>query len=392
MQGVFDSTLPDGRAPATLSVRGGALVATLAGEASSDAVELALPLVGLQLEIGGADGHVVFCRHPDHPGRVLHGRGAEMRALLLPHVGAADQALLERKLREGPRSIWGPIAGFAVGLVLVLWLLTRSAGLFVGMLPMSVDQTLGAAAKPLVLADATGKVVTEPAVRGPVDAIMARIVASSAMPELGYDLTIVRSETVNAFAMPGGYVVVFTGLLKQIETPDQLAAVLAHEWTHVTDRHGLRSVAQSLGVIAVIELALGDVTGVLGSAVELFSLSQVRSYGRELEEASDAEAVRILARGGWDPGAVAGFFASLAAHSPSSEAPEALAWLSTHPSHAERVAAAQALAKRPDVRTLRDSAPDAPKVDWGALRAALRSEGEAKAPAADAKAAEEESR
>lgn len=372
MQGVFDPSLEGGRAPATLHVRGADLVATLEGGA-----ELALPLAGLQLEIGGADGHVVFCRHERHPGRVLHGRGAEMRALLLPHVGARDAELLQKKLRDGPRSLWVPIAGFAAALLLTLWLLSRSAGLLVGMLPFSVDQTLGSTAKPLVLADATGKVVTEPAVRAPIDAIMARIVASSAMPELGYDLTVVRSETVNAFAMPGGYVVVFTGLLEQIEQPEQLAAVLAHEWTHVTGRHGMRSVAQSLGVIAVIELALGDVTGVLGSAVELFSLSQVRSYGRELEEASDAEAVRILARGGWDPEAVAGFFETLAAHSPKSDDSTALAWLSTHPSHAERVAAARALAESAEVRTLRDSAPDAPKVEWAALRAALGKTGPA---------------
>ncbi len=365
MQGVFDPSLPDGRAAATLAIVGNLLVAD-----SPEGGGLAVPLAGLQLEVGGADGDVVFCRHPDHPGRCLFGRGAAMRALLLPHVDAGGRALLERKLRTGPRSVWPGLLLFVGGVALLVWLLTASVGLLAPTLPMSVDQSLGKAVKPLVLSDAAGKVVTDPAVVAPVRAIMERVVSNSVAPGLEFDLTIVEDKTINAFALPGGVIVVYTGLLDRSASPDEVAAVLAHEWTHVTARHGMRKIGQSLGLVALVELALGDVAGVIGTAAELFSLAEAQSYGRELEEESDAEAVRILARAGLDPLAVATFFEALAARSPEA-LPGAFDWLSTHPSHQERIANARALAASTEVAALRPRAAAPLPLDWTAVQAAL---------------------
>lgn len=363
--GVFDPALPDGRGVATLRVEGGALVAVVDGRDEP----LALPLSGAALEVGGADGDVIFCRHDAMPGRCIHGRGAAMRDLLTPHLGAEQLAAIT-KVRTRPRSLWPGLAGLAAALVLGLFLLTQMMATVAGWVPYAVDGQIGRAAKPLVLSDATGKVVTEAAITGPVRAVMERVVASSERPELRWDLTIVRDDTVNAFALPGGYIVVYTGLLAKVERPDELAAVLAHEWTHVTQRHGMRKLGQSLGVVLLVDVLIGDIAGIAQSAAELYSMSQVQSYGRELEEASDAEAVQILARGGLDPGAVAAFFEALAASSPQTDG-GVLDWLSTHPSHTARVEAARALAGSAEVQALRPAQPAALDVDWPALRAAL---------------------
>ena len=364
--GIFDPSLPDGRGVATLSVRDGALYAEVAGQAEP----LALPLSRLALEVGGADGDVIFCRHEAAPGRCIHGRGAAMRDLLTPHLGAEQLAAITT-LRTRPRSLWPGLLGLSLGLVLALYLLTQMVATVAGWVPFGVDAQIGRAAKPLVLADATGKVVTEAAITDPVRAVMERVVAHSERPELRWDLTIVRSDTVNAFALPGGYVVVYTGLLAKVERPDELAAVLAHEWTHVTQRHGMRKLGQSLGVVLLVDVLIGDIAGIAQSAAELYSMAQVQSYGRELEEQSDAEAVRVLARAGLDPTAVAAFFEALAASSPQTDG-GVLDWLSTHPSHQARVDAARALASSAEVRALRPAQPTALDVDWPALRAALR--------------------
>lgn len=365
MQGVFDPSLPDGRATATLEIVGDKLVAFI-----PDGESLTLPLAGLALEVGGADGDVVFCRHVDHPGRCLFGRGAQMRTLLLPHVDASGRTLLERKLRTGPRSMWPGLLLFVGGIALLIWLLTASVGLLAPALPMSVDQALGKAVKPLVLSDAAGKVVTDAAVVAPVRAIMERVVRHSGEPGLEFDLTIVEDKTINAFALPGGVIVVYTGLLARSARPDEVAAVLAHEWTHVTARHGMRKIGQSIGLVALVELALGDVAGVIGTAAELFSLAEAQSYGRELEEESDAEAVRILARAGLDPQAVATFFEALAARSPEA-LPGAFDWLSTHPSHQERIASARELAISAEVKALQPLKATPLPLDWTAVQAAL---------------------
>ena len=364
--GAFDPSLPEGRGVARLRVEAGALIAEVRGLDEP----LTLPMRGLVLEVGGADGDVIFCRHADVAGRCLHGRGAAMRALLEPHL-QADQRAIVAKVRTKPRALWPGLVGLGLGLVLALYLLAQAVGTVAGWVPFAVDAQIGKAAKPLILADATGRIVTDAAITGPVRALMQRVVASSERPELSWDLTIVQGPMVNAFALPGGYVVVYTGLLDKIERPDELAAVLAHEWTHVTRRHGVHKLGQSLGVVLLIDVLIGDIAGIAQSAAELYSLSQVQSYGRELEEESDAEAVRMLARGGLDPGAVAAFFQALQESSPQSDS-GVLDWLSTHPSHQARVDAAGGLASSPEIQALRPATPAPLDVDWPALQAALK--------------------
>lgn len=359
--GVFDPSLPGGRQPARIEVGVFALTAHL-----EDGTALTLPTAGLRLERGGADGDLLFCRNDHAEGRIVYAKARD----LLPHLRGkvASDALAESGSEPTHRAtrLWVGLALLIGGLVLAVWLAIHSAAEVATWLPISVDQEIGKAAQPLVLHDATGKVVIDPKVTEPVKAVMERVVASSENPKLPWELTIVRSDTVNAFALPGGYVVVFTGLLKQCQTPDELAAVLGHEWTHVTRRHGIRRIGQSVGTVLLVDVVIGNIAGVLQSAAELFSLTQVQSYGREQEEESDLEAVHILHRAGLDPKAVARFFELLAKSSPQTDS-GALSWLSTHPSHTARIEAATQAADRlgpPKAKPL--------LVDWSGLQGALR--------------------
>lgn len=359
--GVFDPQLEGGRQPATLEVETFAITATL-----DDGRELSLPIAGLRLERGGADGDLLFCRSPHAEGRIVYAKLTELLPRLQGKVAEATLQPLRAQRRSQTAQIWLGIAGVLGGLVLTIWLVIHSAAEMATWLPMSVDQEIGKAAKPLVLSDATGKVVTDPKIVEPVKAIMTRLVAASEEPELAWDLTIVRSNTVNAFALPGGYMVVFTGLIEQCQTPEELAAVLGHEWTHVTRRHGIRRIGQSVGTVLLVDVVIGNIAGILQSAAELFSLTQIQSYGREQEEESDLEAVHMLHRAGLDPQAVARFFDLLAKSSPQTDS-GALSWLSTHPSHTERIAAAKAAAAK-----LGPPKPQPLLVDWSGLQAALK--------------------
>ena len=76
-----------------------------------------------------------------------------------------------------------------------------------------------------------------------------------------FEVTVVKSDVVNAFALPGGYVVVFTGLMKKAETGEEVAGVLGHELNHVLQRHGMERIVKNLGLIAVVSIILGDQQG-----------------------------------------------------------------------------------------------------------------------------------
>lgn len=145
-----------------------------------------------------------------------------------------------------------------------------------------------------------------------------------------YEFHIARDEAINAFAMPGGFIVVHTGLLASAKSAEELAAVVAHEVQHVERRHGLRGLVHAAGWRAMLSLLLGDTSGsIAGSWVR--NLGDLR-FSRSQETDADQEGVKALVRAGIDPEGMVVFFSRLAkdpGHLP--------ALLSSHPASVERM-------------------------------------------------------
>lgn len=132
----------------------------------------------------------------------------------------------------------------------------------------------------------------------------------------GYHFQILDSDEVNAFAAPGGFILVTRGMLKCCKSEDALAAVLAHEIGHVEARHGLRAIKQGRLTSALTVLAaegakqfggedLAELTRAFeGSISDVTSTLMTSGYSRGLESESDAAAVRIMRRAGYDPKAL----------------------------------------------------------------------------------------
>ena len=129
-----------------------------------------------------------------------------------------------------------------------------------------------------------------------------RLAAVSHRRNLIYRFTLLDSQEINAFALPGGYIYITRGLLAYLNNEAELAAVLGHEIGHVTARHGVRqhSASTATGVLAAI---LASQTGVQGAgeALNAISTALVRGYGREHELESDRLGAEYLARSGYDP-------------------------------------------------------------------------------------------
>jgi len=163
---------------------------------------------------------------------------------------------------------------------------------------------------------------------------------------------------VNALATPGGNIVVFRGLLKQAQSPEEVAGVLAHELGHVVARHPAQSAARSLGVSLVFDMLLG---GFGGGAAGSFGQAMLSSaYSRDAEREADAIGTDLLRKARISTTGFVAFFERLAKQSGSME--QALAFLSSHPPSAER--AANARAKGPANPT-----PALSGAEWQALKA-----------------------
>lgn len=200
------------------------------------------------------------------------------------------------------------------------------------------------------------KVIDQGPVHDSVEQIGVRLTAGTTFR---FTITVADDPRVNAFALPGGYVVVFTGLLRAADSADEVAGVLAHEASHVLQGHALRNMIHALGWRAVLALAMGDMSGGIWGdmAQELVGLG----YSRDLEREADLEGLKLLRRAGIPADGMARFFAKMA-----QQQGEGIEFLSSHPANSERLDALRAAIQQegPYVSQALD-------IDWNQIRRAL---------------------
>lgn len=160
-------------------------------------------------------------------------------------------------------------------------------------------------------------------------------------PEFDWEFALIDRPEANAFCLPGGKIVVFTGLLDVARTDDQLATVIGHEIAHAVAEHGAerifreeltnRAVAAASGAFADDPERFQQVAGLLGAGAQVgLSLP----WGREQESESDHIGLIYMARAGYDPEQAIAFWQNMGKASKGRQPPE---YLSTHPSHGTRV-------------------------------------------------------
>lgn len=147
-------------------------------------------------------------------------------------------------------------------------------------------------------------------------------------------IVVVKGDVMNAFALPGGHIVVYDKLIYNLNAYPELAALLSHEFTHVENRHTVRSLFRTLGSKVFLSLVLGDATAVgtviIDNADELKSLS----YSRSLETEADENGARLLAERGIDCSGFEGLFNTLKKETKGVETSE---WISSHPQLDKRI-------------------------------------------------------
>lgn len=154
-----------------------------------------------------------------------------------------------------------------------------------------------------------------------------------------FDVKVIDGKLNNAFAMPGGRIFIFRGLLEFAQTPDELAAVLAHEMGHVTLQHGTRAIVQGLGISFVFSVLVGDMGGgVIAAAGEILLRM---SYSREAESEADRSAIELLQKAGYRFKGLSSFFERISEE--NKDLPPSLQIFSSHPSDEKRAALTRGL-------------------------------------------------
>ena len=175
-------------------------------------------------------------------------------------------------------------------------------------------------------------VVDNPDLQRYVSDIGQRLAADSERPELPWSFTVIDDPTVNAFAVPGGFIYVTRGILAHFENEAELAGVLGHEIGHVTARHSVNQMSRQqlqqigLGVGMIFSEEVRQFGDVLAAGLGVLNLR----YSRGDETQSDELGVRYMVRDGYDPTALRGVFDMLASVS-GGEGGRIPEWQLTHP-------------------------------------------------------------
>ena len=217
--------------------------------------------------------------------------------------------------------VWATVVLPLLLLGLVLWQHDHIVGWAVARVPVSEERRIGE----MFFEQTRSRlklVEGEPARM--VREIGARLTEGSAYK---YEFYVTEDRSVNAFAMPGGFVVVHTGLLALASTPEEVAGVLAHEVRHVEGRHSLRALVKSAGLSITLGIVFGDTGGLIGMADQLIGLK----FSRDHETEADRDGLAALVKARINPQGMRDFFRKMAAEEKIN-----LGWLSSHPASSER--------------------------------------------------------
>lgn len=264
---------------------------------------------------------------------------------------------------ERPRLRWRPLLA-AAALLALPWLQGCSTNPATGrdnltFVSQEDERRLGEEAHPEVLEEFGGE-YQNPEIQAYVNSIGQLLARSSEMPDLDWHFTVIDSDIINAFALPGGYIYISRGLMALADDEAQLASVLGHEIGHVTARHYATRQTQAIGAqvgVALLSILTGATAGgeaaqSVGQLGSMAAQGYLASYSRGQELESDTLGIRYLGRTGYDTAASAEFLGKLETSKNllarlRNETPRGFSYLDTHPPTQERVEEARAQIERP---------------------------------------------
>lgn len=237
------------------------------------------------------------------------------------------------------------------------------------------EQTLGRAIMHDVYTDP--RYLDDPEIETYLNQLGYKLVEVSPRNQHEFRFFVVNDPSINAFAMPGGNIGVHTGLLLAAQSESELASVIAHEISHVTQDHIARMVANqsqsywpTMAALALALLASRSNPNVASAAIastQAYSIQNQLNFSRDFEREADRLGYDLLTRAGFDPRGMSSFFSRLQRASRFYES-SAPAYLRTHPLTAERIADMEARSESTPYHQVEDS------LDFQLVRARLRAQ------------------
>ena len=311
----------------------------------SEDLSFQLPLDGIEIKMGGAADQLIFFSHPAHPEQTIYSRDAKI--LNDPQFKSQQFMRKQRKevqLQRFKKRVWlvTLCALVFVGLSSAYLLKDPIVGVVAKRLPPGVEDSIGE--NFIRQHKASNDFVESAEVDQQLQNLVEPLVTSIASDRYDFKFYIVRDSSLNAFALPGGHIVIHTGLILGASRAEEILGVLAHEIAHVERQHGVRKVLESAGLYIALSGLFGDISGIAAVFVSNSAFLLQQQFSRDFEREADLLAVAYLDDAGINPSGLYDFFAKLndkEAENSLGTVSDTLSILSTHPATSERMESLQ---------------------------------------------------
>jgi Zn-dependent protease with chaperone function len=225
-----------------------------------------------------------------------------------------------------------------VGIIFIIYIiLILSVEIFIKLIPLSWEEAIGNTAYTLM---AASKEIKDNEIKSSIEKIGYTLDKNSSNKRYKLKFHIVKDDSINAYALPSGDVVIFTGLIKKSDSPEEIAGVLAHELNHIYQRHSTKRIIKRFGLSILLALILGD----LGSTLDSIggNLASLK-FDRDEEREADKKGLELLVKSKINPNGMISFFKKI--HEIDKSLPKVFSFISTHPNTEERIAYIQEITK-----------------------------------------------
>jgi beta-barrel assembly-enhancing protease len=303
-----------------------------------------LPLHGMIFRRGGHNDEQLFFEHPEFPGwSIYSGDPALLQDVVLnsdPRFAQVARGVIRsRKSIPLPVIFLLGLMTIVLGLFVLLWTQKdRIVEYIADKIPISWEVTFGDQALDQIRRG--GTFLTDTPWSANLNEITNRLLKAVSASPYPFRFHVLDDTNVNAFAMPGGNVVILSGLLQRAENGEEVAGVLAHELAHITRRHSLRNIIKSAGLIVTVQAIFGDTSGLAGLATEGSRYLLQQKFSRDFEREADDTGWTYLLAANIDPRGLTSFFEklkALTAESGMNAIEGSLSLLNTHPASTERI-------------------------------------------------------
>lgn len=328
---LIDSTISNGRIAGELVISEGQI------EFTSESKRFVIPIFNVKISAGGAGNRLIFFTHTNENNISIYTSDKRIlkNEVLKGHSHLYVQVKKSKKVVK--RILYSSIVVLSL-FVLTIVGLYLSKNYFVEKLANQVpvewekkagDQLFGSLSVQY-------EVIHDDSLKKVFLAVADPLIKEVAKKGVKIDLYFVKDHSINAFALPGGKVVIQSGLIENAKSWEEVLGVLSHELAHVTRRHHVRGIIDNLGLYVILSTMVGDVSAIAGTFANMGGQLASLANSRDFETEADETGWEYLLKAKVNPKGMISFFETLDKKY-GTEMDGYLSFMSTHPDTKERI-------------------------------------------------------